>query len=201
MADDSAIKLFLECGIDERRAKETLKNTKLKDALTSVLTQAKTVKGAADIKDTVNVLYTVASTLPAEAATHRPALVEYVATGKIHKSNITPAIAYLKKLGSDPLNTTDFEKESGVGVVITREDVTRLVKEHLDSIKAELLEQKWSYPINALMAGLRDKLKWANQKDVKDEVDAQLLALLGPKVIEEKGKKVRINIMFDSNVA
>lgn len=51
----------------------------------------------------------------------------------------------------------------------------------MEEKKSELVEQRYRYPIMSLLGGVRDKLKWADPKDVKEEVDAQILALLGPK--------------------
>jgi hypothetical protein len=67
------------------------------------------------MKDAVNLLYNIASGLPAECSGNRSTLVTYVATNKVNKNNFPYAVAYLKKIGSDPLNIAEFEKECGIG--------------------------------------------------------------------------------------
>jgi len=182
--------LFLDAGIDKRRAEETLKNAALTTALREVLLQAKGIEGN-NMKENVNLFYNVATTLPANSAVHRPKLVEYIANNKINKNTLNFAIAYLKKIGSDELNISEFEKECGVGIVVTKEDITKTVSDVINEKKAELIEQRYHFPTGPLLATLREKLKWANQKDLKDEFDAQILALLGPKTAadNEKPKK------------
>ena len=108
------LELFISSGIDKKRAEEALKNPNLRDALRDVLTQAHSVEGSS-MKEIVNMLYTVACTLPATAVVHRPTLVKYIASKKIGKTNFQEAMDYLKKIGSDTLNIEEFEKESGVG--------------------------------------------------------------------------------------
>jgi non-homologous end joining protein Ku len=48
------------------------------------------------------------------------------------------------------------------------------------------LNNKQNSFIISIYTIIRDKLKFANPKDIKDEVDAQILALLGPKVNDGK---------------
>jgi len=188
--NSEVLELFLSSGIDKRRAEETLKNPSITEALKTVILEAKDAN--ADLKNTINVLYLVATTLSADAVKHRPTLVKYVASNKIDKNNITPALNYLKKVGGDDLNVADFEKECGVGVVITKDEIKKVVAAEIESRKADIVEQRYHYPLNPLMAALKDKgLKWANQKDVKDEVDAQMKALLGEKTEADNQKPVK----------
>jgi glutaminyl-tRNA synthetase len=73
------------------------------------------------------------------------------------------------------------------------------VSEVINEKKAELLEQRYRYPTGPLFAKLREgPMKFANQKDLKDEFDAHLLALLGEKTAAdlEKPKKVRCTILL-----
>jgi len=184
--------LFLESGIDERRAKETLKNPALTNVLTATINQAKEIDEST-LKPNINLLYQVASTLPANAALHRPVLVEYISRGKIHKNNLELAIKFVKKLGADPLDVNELEKETGVGVVVTKDDIAKQVAESMAANKEQLLEQRYRFLTGPLLAKLREQApsKFANAKDVKDELDAQVLALLGPKTEADNAKPAK----------
>lgn len=185
MEKKEAEEYFISCGIDPKRAKESTTNSKLTEALLSTLKQAQSYEGT-DLKSIVNLLYTLASTLSPEASIHRNTVVSYIVTGKLDKLKLEHAINYLKKLGGDTLDIPTFEKEAGIGITITKEDIKREVSIYLENIKGELEEQKYAYPINNILATLREKIKFASPKDVKEEVDAQLLSLLGPKVNDGK---------------
>jgi len=183
-----ALSLFLEAGFDKKRAEETLRNAQLTEALSTVITEAKAVEGV-DMKNVVNHLYTVASTLSPQAVVHRSALVKYVATGKVGKINLSAALNYLKKLGSDPLDVSDFENQCGIGVVITREDVKKAVASSITENLEEIKKERYRFPVKNIMDKVRDNLKWANPLDIKEETDVQLKALLGEKT-EEDSKPV-----------
>eukprot|EP01118_Nematostelium_gracile_P007532 TRINITY_DN2457_c0_g1_i1.p1 TRINITY_DN2457_c0_g1~~TRINITY_DN2457_c0_g1_i1.p1 ORF type:complete len:812 (-),score=231.26 TRINITY_DN2457_c0_g1_i1:35-2194(-) len=138
------------------------------------------------MKNVVNLLYTIASTLPAESAVHRDKLVRFVSSGAIDKIKLTPAIAFLKKTGGAPLTDQQFEQGTGVGVNVTLEDVQRETQAYLKEINSQLTEQKYQYPTGKILAAIKERLPFADAKDIKDQVDAQLLALLGPRVNDGK---------------
>eukprot|EP01117_Protostelium_nocturnum_P012305 TRINITY_DN452_c0_g2_i1.p1 TRINITY_DN452_c0_g2~~TRINITY_DN452_c0_g2_i1.p1 ORF type:complete len:791 (+),score=286.40 TRINITY_DN452_c0_g2_i1:539-2911(+) len=190
MADNSDLNLFLSSGIDERRANETLKNPALTKTLSAIISKAKSLNEA-KLKDLVNLYYSVATTLPASAAAHRDLVVEMVANEKLHKNNLDLAFKFLKKLGPDPLDVKEFERECGVGVVITRNDVNAAVAKALEENKAALVEERYRFPTGPLLAKVRDQLKFANPKDLKDEFDAQILAILGPKTEKDNEKPAK----------
>jgi glutaminyl-tRNA synthetase len=75
-----------------------------------------------------------------------------------------------------------------LGVVITRDDVKKAASAFIDSKKADLTRDRYLFPVGSLYAGLKDNLKWADAKDIKDEIDAHILALLGPKTKEDEEK-------------
>jgi glutaminyl-tRNA synthetase len=72
--------------------------------------------------------------------------------------------------------------------------VKKAVASSIEAKKGELKEQRYHFPIPTLMATVRDTLKWADPKDVKDEVDAQILALLGPKTEEDNKVLIRSDV-------
>jgi len=184
--------LFISSGIEEKRAKETVKNPALTTALTAVIEQAKKLNEAT-LKNNINLYYQVASALPANCAAHRPLLVQYIADGKIDKNNLELAFKFVKKMGTDPIEPKDLDKEAGVGVVVTPEDIKRAVAEVFAANREQMVEQRYRFLTGPLLGKMRDQapIKFANAKDVKDEFDAQLLALLGPKTEADNAKPVK----------
>lgn len=186
MADEkkAALELFKESGLNAKQSEETVRNAHLTEALVNVINEAKSY--GVDVKTVIAHLYSVATTLAPQAAVHRSALVKYVATGKIAKINLPASLNYLKKLGSDPLDVADFEKQCGIGVVITREDVKREVAKVIEENVNELKEQRYKFPLKGLQDKVRDSLKWANSQDIFQEFDFQIVGLLGEKTEADK---------------
>ncbi|PRP74752.1 IQ calmodulin-binding motif domain-containing protein [Planoprotostelium fungivorum] len=66
-------------------------------------------------KSILPVLLIIAQNLHPSALPHRKMLVRYVATGGIQINQISTALYRLRKIGSHPIETEDFERECGVG--------------------------------------------------------------------------------------
>ena len=82
-----------------------------------------------------------------------------------------------------------FRKESGVGIVVTEEEVVtfvnRLFEENAEAIK----ENGASFDFPKLIYRARDELKWADQKKVVELINAKKKELVGDAPAGEKGKK------------
>lgn len=79
-----------------------------------------------------------------------------------------------------------------IGVVITPEQVRAAVSAAIDACKAALVAERYRFNAASILANVKNDLKWADGKTVvfrlalltakvKEELDAQVLALLGPK--------------------
>ncbi|ORX73878.1 glutaminyl-tRNA synthetase [Linderina pennispora] len=84
---------------------------------------------------------------------------------------------------NDPAaNEQAFDEACGVGVEVSDAAIAQHVTAVIDSMKAMLVEQRYRALGRALGAVKKtSELRWANSGKVKDEFDAQVLALLGPK--------------------
>jgi len=81
-------------------------------------------------------------------------------------------------------------------VQITKEEVQKIVSEYFETISPKLKEERYQYPINQIFSDLREKLKWADQKELKEEVGKKIEQILGPKTEKDtKVKKVRNNLV------
>ena len=90
------------------------------------------------------------------------------------------SVKYLNKLVGQEVDIKKFEAECGVGVVITKDQIDKAVADHLAKEK-DLLTIRYQYNIAAAMAAIKNDLKWADAKLIKESLDEQILKLLGPK--------------------
>ncbi|KAF7249957.1 Glutamine--tRNA ligase [Varanus komodoensis] len=190
MAADEAdvLGLFVGIGLSESKARETLRNEALTALLREAVKQAQGILGSAIDKTVGTLLYNVASRL--KDPKHLSFLVEYIATKKIATDlQLNAALDYIKSHPGDPIDVADFDKECGVGVMVTPEQIEEAVEGALNKHKAQLLSERYHFNMGLLMGEARSKLKWADGKIIKNEVDLQVLHLLGPKTEADLEKK------------
>eukprot|EP01136_Pigoraptor_vietnamica_P009246 Opistho-1_new@3043 len=186
---------FVAIGLAEQKAEEAARNDKLAAALKGLI-DAVSASGAAIDKSKGILLYGVATRFPGTAKeAAKKALALHVGAGKIKNDlQLTAALDYIKAHPTIEALDADFDKSCGVGVEITPAQVKDAVAALLKSRQAELKEKRYQLA-GLLLIGLKNDLKWADGKLVKDELDAQLAALLGPKTADDeaagkgKGKK------------
>ncbi|XP_068108759.1 glutamine--tRNA ligase [Hyperolius riggenbachi] len=187
MAAD-AVSLFTSIGLSEQKAKETLKNEALSTVLRDVVLQAQSVLGSSIDKVTGTLLYNVATRL--KDTKRLGFLVTYLTSKKIATDlQLNAALDYIKGHPVDPINVADFEKECGVGIVVTPEEIEEAVEAVIQKYKPQLLEERYRFNMGLLMGEARNRLKWADGKIIKNEVDMQVLHLLGPKTEADLEKK------------
>ncbi|XP_072276713.1 glutamine--tRNA ligase isoform X1 [Pyxicephalus adspersus] len=187
MADDS-VSLFTSIGLSEQKAKETLKNEALSSVLRDAVLQAQLVLGPSIDKVTGTLLYNVSTRL--KDTKRLGFLVGYITSKKIGTDlQLNAALDYVKGHPVDPIDVADFEKECGVGVVVTPEEIEEAVEAVIQKYKEQLLEERYRFNMGLLMGESRNKLKWADGKIIKNEVDMQVLHLLGPKTEADLEKK------------
>uniref|UniRef100_A0A7N8XW69 Probable glutamine--tRNA ligase n=1 Tax=Mastacembelus armatus TaxID=205130 RepID=A0A7N8XW69_9TELE len=181
MAD--TLTLFTSIGLSEQKAKETLKN----DALSSF-----NMLGDVVDRDTMGtLLYSMASRLK---DTKRLAFLSHsIAQCKIcTELQLAAALDFVKSHPHDPINQKEFEEACGVGVVITPEQIEDAVESVIKKHKEQLLKERYRFNMGLLMGEARSALKWADGKVIKNEVDMQVLHLLGPKTEADLEKKPKV---------
>ncbi|KAJ3336454.1 hypothetical protein HDU93_002809 [Gonapodya sp. JEL0774] len=90
------------------------------------------------------------------------------------------AIKFAERTYADTLDDAEFNKECGVGVEISLEEITSAVATLL-SERTELLATERYRSSIGLLKEARERLRWANSKAVKDELDKQIADIIGPK--------------------
>ncbi|CAB1442009.1 unnamed protein product, partial [Pleuronectes platessa] len=176
-------------GLSEQKAKETLKNEALSSALKDAITQAHSVHGASGVDKAMGtLLYSMASRLK---DTNRLVFLSVsIAQRKIcTELQLAAALDFLKSHRQDPINMKEFEEACGVGVVITPEQIEDAVESVIKKHKELLLKERYHFNMGLLMGEARAAMKWADGKVIKNEVDLQVLHLLGPKTEADLEKK------------
>ncbi|KAJ3297719.1 hypothetical protein HK104_000197 [Borealophlyctis nickersoniae] len=174
---DNLVDLFQKIGLSKEKAEQTTKNKKLSANLETVIREAG-VNDAVDKKGPL--LYTLASTVTPKAVPHLGYLSKSVADGRLATGDqVAAAIKFAEKAGAE-IDDSKFNEACGVGVVVTREEIIEAVSVMLATRKDELAEKRYQL-VGSLLGSLRAELKWANSLAVKEELDKQLVATLGPK--------------------
>lgn len=180
--ESDLIALFAEIGLTEQKAKETLKNEALSESLKAVINEAKLVGNGKIDKACGTLLYGIATKLKNQILHHRSRLVEYVAQRKIcSELQLSAALDYLLHHPAQEVDVSEFNSASGVGVTVSSEEIEDAVQKAINKHKAELLEKRYHFNNGLLMADVRQALKWADGKNVKNEIDVQIFDLLGKK--------------------
>ena len=112
-------------------------------------------------------------------------LIDYVKQGKLTSgAQIKEAVAYLKKhhVQDMELNVDiqAFEEASGVGVCITdeqiRDAVTAVIQENASMLQKDRYQVKPAVFLSKVKG-----MKWADKKQLREEIDRQFVSFLGPK--------------------
>ncbi|XP_077181034.1 glutamine--tRNA ligase [Paroedura picta] len=183
-----ALSLFVRIGLSESKARETLRNEALTALLREAVVQAQGILGPSLDKTVGTLLYNVASRL--KDPKHLSFLVGYIANKKIVTDlQLNAALEYVKSHPGASIVAADFDRECGIGVTVTPEQIEEAVEMAINKHKAQLLSERYRFSTGLLMGEARSRLKWADGKIIKNEVDLQVLHLLGPKTEADLEKK------------
>ncbi|XP_054161866.1 probable glutamine--tRNA ligase [Oppia nitens] len=192
--NEELIKKFASIGLSEAKAKETLKNESLSKTLDELIDETnkylKTDNGFS--KSIGKLVYQTATTIKLQIKSHLPLLIEYIAKEKIDSEiKLIAAIDYLLTNPSNNISIKDFETNCGVGVTVSEQEIKDTVKSLIESNKNELIEKRYRFNVGILLGSLKKTLKFADGKVIKDEVDKQILELLGPKTESDSAKPTK----------
>ncbi|CAO1622787.1 unnamed protein product [Sympodiomycopsis kandeliae] len=169
------IDLFSKISYTGPKAQETTRNAKHVAAIESVITRNNLAEQNLDAKLGSNVVFgaTQGTALPEEK---RDYLVKKIVKGDLDNDDrIKTAIKFLGSVKGDTVEEAAFDKECGVGVVVTKEQVEQIVTAYVSDHKTDL-EAKGRPNIGTTLGSLRSvpELRWANNLDIKNAADAQL---------------------------
>lgn len=191
----SDLELFMSIGLSEAKAKETIKNKNLTTVLKCVINEfSKTNK---PLSNYGTLLYHLASKLKNQDSKHICLIVRYISENKLDTTQrIDCSLEFLHSSISENIDVLEFEKSCGVGIIVTLEEIKQMIESIISLNKDELIEKRYKFNIGGLMQEVRKKLPWADGKAIKNEVDNQILSILGAKtevdlVPIQKQKKVK----------
>ncbi|EGG25298.1 glutamine-tRNA ligase [Cavenderia fasciculata] len=185
--DEELVKKFSALGLDQTKAKEAAGNANIASTLSEIIKESG-LEGTCD-KSVGVILYTLATKYPANALRHRPQLCSDVVAKRVTNINLQVCLEYLRMAANEPLNKEEYVEKCGVGIVISRDQVREAVDTYVTENINDLKEKRYRINIGQYLLQIKDRLKWADPKEIKEEVDAKILAVLGPKT-EEDSKPV-----------
>uniref|UniRef100_A0A1B6C6I6 glutamine--tRNA ligase n=1 Tax=Clastoptera arizonana TaxID=38151 RepID=A0A1B6C6I6_9HEMI len=181
---EDLVQLFISIGLKEQKAKETIKNETVSVNLKTAINEAKKF---GEISSEVGILlYHLASKMKSQITHHIPLIVNYIVSKKIDtQQRVDAALIHLLDMGNNKLNVKAFEENCGIGIIVTPEQIESNVENVINKYKANILEKRYRFNTGLIMQEVNSKIKWADGKMVKNEVDLQILDLLGPKTEED----------------
>ncbi|XP_043287054.1 probable glutamine--tRNA ligase [Venturia canescens] len=177
---DETVKLLRSIGLSEQKAKETSKNVQVTKNLRVAINEAS--KHGSITPDIGTLLYHLSSKIKVQIADKIPLVAEYIALKKLDTSlRIDAALEYILNNVTSSIDILKFEEACGVGVVVTPEEIEAEVEKLIKRNEKEIQEKRYRFNAGPLLQEVRKALKWADGKAIKNEVDLQLLDLLGPR--------------------
>ena len=170
----------------------TLKNKKVTQRLAQVIVLSE-LKSAS--KSVGNLLYVIATKTPETIHHHTKFLIDYVVSEQIVKAQqLDEAMVFLTNLvraqGADAkVEESEFKREAGVGVVVTDEEIAKLVEELFAENMDKIKEQGHAFDFTRIVYKCRDLLKWADQRKVIELINNKKVGLLGEPSKEDGQKK------------
>lgn len=169
---------LIEFGLSESKAKETLKNSTVTNILLDIHSHLNGVK----ISTQQGVLlYHLATKIKPQMAKYLTKLVDHVISNELDTTlRVEKAIDYALAHIND-FSEKDLKEYCGVGIVVTPEQIENTIEKLINENREEILSKRYKFNTGILMQKVRNSLPWADGKAIKNEVDVQMLCILGPK--------------------
>ncbi|KAL7719490.1 glutamine--tRNA ligase [Entamoeba marina] len=151
-------------GLTKQKAVETTKNESLAATLLEIIKEAGCEKGCE--KSIGVLLYQLATKLDKKKISIRPQLISWIIAKKVTNINIDALLTYVNK--NQELDISTIEKECGVGVVVSKEEIATGIKKLLDSKMEELTTKRYSME-GQLIREAKSAVKWADGKSLTEE--------------------------------
>lgn len=184
------LELFASISLTGQRAADTVKNPRYARALEHVITSQRLGEAQLDAKQSSFVVVAASSgcELPDDKLEY--VVRRIVARDLRSTDQINTACRYLAGV-SGAVDDQAFDKECGVGVVVTPEQCRETVARHMGA-RSEELDAAGGWPkMSAVMADARGDpaMRWANMVDIKTAVESALTERYGPRSAQAPKKK------------
>ncbi|GMR47948.1 hypothetical protein PMAYCL1PPCAC_18143, partial [Pristionchus mayeri] len=184
-------------GLSDSKVAETIKNKSLTKQLVDIANIAKEQLASCGKNNETfhkgSLLYNIGSKVKAQCLHHLPVVVRLIVEDKIKTdSQATAAVSYILANALKELDVSDLEKECGVGIVVTADQIEDTVASLIATHNDILMAERYQFPIGKILGEARSKLKWADGKYLASEVECQVRSLLGPKTDEDLNPKPKV---------
>ncbi|PWA00282.1 hypothetical protein BB558_003666 [Smittium angustum] len=184
-----------EClGLSKEKALETAKNQKLATSLIDIIAPAK-LESNDFSKSVGSQLYNLASTISPEAKLFKDFLAQEIAKENLSTNDqVSEAIKFCKS--KNPIeNYQEFKLATGMGIIVDDSTISSKINNFLTSNTEKLQKDRYRI-LGMLLSKIRQdpELRWAKAEKIKNELEKQVLQLIGPKDERDvptkgKGKK------------
>lgn len=184
---DAARAAFSQIGMTPKTVENTIQNKKVTNELMAVIHESGALERGDCDKSVGALLYSVATVYPQNALKHRKTFLSLIMDGKVKSSaQMDGGMKFLKQIGSEELGDVGaLEEACGVGMEVSKEDVVARVASVISEHEGKLKEMRYHMNTNPLLGSVLKSLKWVDASVVREELAAQVAALLGPKTEED----------------
>lgn len=176
-------------GLSPQKADETIHNASLTQRLLEVIQSAKSHPNFSASPDTGKLFYRLASQQKVTKA-NRDLLTSYIVSGKLPTVPQLDAAEEFLRLHNE-YSTKDFEEYSGIGVIVTDQQVREAVEKIFDEENERILKAGWADKtlVGGLMKRVKNLYKWGDVRLAKQLIEEKLVQVLGPQPSEKDLKK------------
>lgn len=187
---EELLELFTRVGIDPTRAATTVKNKRFATALHDTIHEAGVQDGAE--KAIGVMLDSLAGNLPESSIKYRKFIAGKIVNRDLKTDEqLQAAIKYVAQLKTDSVDEAAFDGACGVGVVVSDADIKKAAAETVQKHRDSLAAERYTFSVGTLLKSAKEvgQMRWAPSKALKDAVDAEVAAFLGPKTAEDLAPK------------
>lgn len=177
----------LKClGISEQKAKETVKNPQLTNLLISIVEQARSEDASILGTPSASLLYQVGTRLKPQFQKYRQYLVSQVCRKNLKsEAQVSAALEFIAHRTVSGFTDAEFEDACGIGVEVTPDEIERVVEQVMVKHRDQIIQDRYRFNTGKVVGEIRQSLKWADGKVLKNEIDLQMVNLLGPKTSDD----------------
>ena len=160
---DDLTDLFAKIGFEEPKVKEILKNKKVSSSL-EFLVELTSADFPWD-KTTRALIHTLASSLKGSEVANVKYIVDGIGKNDLKTAlQVDAALKYIKSKGDDA-TVEEMNRESGVGIEITEDQVRARVAQYIEENKESIIEERYKL-VPGLFAKIKllPELKWAEPR-------------------------------------
>lgn len=178
-------------GLSAQKADETIQNASLTQRLLEVVQAAQSFPDYKVTPDSGKLFYRLASQ-PKISKPNRDLLTSYVVSGKLPTVPQLDAAEEFLRTHKD-YSVQEFEEYSGIGVVVTDEQVRQTVEKMFEEDLEKIKKAGWADKtlVGGLMKKFKSIHKWGDIKLAKQLIEEKLVQVLGPQPSEKELKKVQ----------